>query len=67
MCVSLYLLKGNVEKGIKEVMITRGKDGATGHTGHVLALAVSSDGMYLVRKRGKDITGNTWCCCVCIG
>ena len=47
-------------------MIARGKEGVTGHTGHVLALAVSTDGMYLVRKRGKCINDNSWCCCMCV-
>ena len=48
-------------------MITRGKEGVTGHTGHVLALAVSTDGMYLVRMGGKCIDNSSWCCDMCIG
>ena len=63
MCIYIYiyiymqycdcdLCVGNVEKGVKEIMITRGKEGVSGHTGHILALAVSTDGMYLVRMGG---------------
>ena len=41
--------------GCKEVVIARGKDDTSssscGHTGHILALAISSDGIYLVRER----------------
>ena len=47
----VYLI-GNIVTGQKEVVIPgcrRGlMDGAIGHTGHVLALAISSDGQYLV-------------------
>lgn len=42
---------GNFESGKKEVIFSghrRGIGGVVGHTGHILALAVSSDGKFLV-------------------
>ena len=42
---------GLVETGVKEVIFSghrKGVEGVVGHTGHVLALAVSSDGKFLV-------------------
>ncbi|XP_019858909.1 PREDICTED: U3 small nucleolar RNA-interacting protein 2-like isoform X1 [Amphimedon queenslandica] len=59
------IIKWNVEKGVKEVMITRGKEGAPGHTGHVLALAVSTDGMYLA-SGGTDNLIHMWNPLTCI-
>lgn len=44
-------LSGNVYTGVKEVIITGQSKGTMdhiGHTGHVLALAVTTDGKYLV-------------------
>ena len=49
-----YCCKGNLETGKKEGKIPSGhsevnKDGGThGHVGHVFAIAISSDGQYLV-------------------
>ena len=44
--------------GCKEVVITRGKvdtSSSCGHTGHILALAISSDGIYLVREERESM------------
>ena len=42
---------GNIESGNKEAIFPghrKGIDGVVGHSGHVLALAITSDGKYLV-------------------
>lgn len=68
-CTVLYL--GNIDNGTKEIIISAGKKNkddqcTVGHNGHVLALAISSDGLYLVweeregeRERGIE-GGEKW-------
>jgi len=50
--MSDILFLGNVETGKKVHVIARGLKGSekqpTGHTSHILCLAISSDGKYLV-------------------
>ena len=49
--VPSYFCVGSLESGKKEVIFSghrHGIEGVVGHTGHVLALAVTSDGKYLV-------------------
>lgn len=44
---------GNVETGKKEVVFSghrKGMEGVVGHKGHVMDVAVSSDGKFLVSK-----------------
>lgn len=49
---------GNVETGKKEVVFSghrKGVEGVVGHRGHVMALAVSSDGKFMVSETDHTI------------
>ena len=49
----MYTHTGNVETGRKEVVFSghrKGVEGVVGHRGHVMSLAVSSDGQFLVSE-----------------
>ena len=52
-----YLVTGNVETGQKEGKISgchKASEGSKGHKGHVLCLAITSDGKFLVRRKIKN-------------
>lgn len=52
-CTVMYIHAGLLETGVKEVILSghrKGVEGVIGHTGHILALAVSSDGKFLVSQ-----------------
>ena len=50
---TVHLFTGNIETGLKEGKILgcyKASEGSKGHKGHVLCLAVTSDGKFLVRE-----------------
>ena len=54
----LILLTGNIETGEKEGKVLgshKASEGSKGHKGHVLCLAVSSDGKFLVRRNTINV------------
>ena len=55
-------MTGNIETGQKEGKILgchKASEGSKGHKGHVLCLAVTSDGKFLVRRNTNN---NYWFC-----
>lgn len=58
------MFSGEVESGRKVQKIAGGRKGTeerhVGHTGHVLCMAISSDGKYLVRDNTESVM-----VCVC--
>ncbi len=56
------IFSGNLSVGSKDIIIPGRRkglpEGTVGHTGHVLALAVSSDGLFLVSIVLVSIEGN---------
>lgn len=52
-CLLCFFCAGNVETGKKEVVFSghrKGIEGVVGHKGHVMGVAVSSDGKFLVSE-----------------
>ena len=62
-CTCVHTFAGNIETGRKEVIFSghrKGIEGVVGHKGHVMALAVSSDGKFLV----SELHHVTSCACM---